>query len=171
MHGGPGHQRRKAAQGVKNGTPTLDLVELKDMSIQKLNQVAKDMGIAGAAERIHVAALVLAVLVLPEAAALELAREAHEQQHVAIRADAPDILIDLAQREKSHFIAGFKNADITGVPGVAGAIDDVAVADHDVVGAGARWRSRCGSCSRATSPMDSTATARPSTYCRTARTC
>ena len=46
---GPGHQRRKAAQGVKNGTPTLDLVELKDMSIQKLNQVAKDMGISGAA--------------------------------------------------------------------------------------------------------------------------
>jgi len=47
---GPGHHRRKgAAQGVKNGTPTLDLVELKDMSIQKLNQVAKDMGIAGAA--------------------------------------------------------------------------------------------------------------------------
>ncbi len=44
-------QRRKqqAAQSVKNGTPTLDLVELKDMSIQKLNQVAKDMGIAGAA--------------------------------------------------------------------------------------------------------------------------
>jgi transcription termination factor Rho len=47
--GGPGQQRRKQAQGVKNGTPTLDLVELKDMSIQKLNQVAKDMGIAGAA--------------------------------------------------------------------------------------------------------------------------
>jgi len=46
---GPGHQRRKALQGVKNGTPTLDLVELKDMSIQKLNQVAKDMGISGAA--------------------------------------------------------------------------------------------------------------------------
>jgi transcription termination factor Rho len=49
--GHPGHQRRKqqAAQAVKNGTPTLDLVELKDMSIQKLNQVAKEMGIAGAA--------------------------------------------------------------------------------------------------------------------------
>jgi transcription termination factor Rho len=46
-----GMHRRKpqGAQGVKNGTPTLDLVELKDMSIQKLNQVAKDMGIAGAA--------------------------------------------------------------------------------------------------------------------------
>ena len=49
--GHPGHQRRKqqAAAAVRNGTPTLDLVELKDMSIQKLNQVAKDMGIAGAA--------------------------------------------------------------------------------------------------------------------------
>jgi transcription termination factor Rho len=49
--GHPGQQRRKqqAAQAVKNGTPTLDLVELKDMSIQNLNQVAKEMGIAGAA--------------------------------------------------------------------------------------------------------------------------
>jgi transcription termination factor Rho len=47
--GGPGAQRRKQAQGVKNGTPTLDLVELKDMSIQKLNQVAQGMNIAGAA--------------------------------------------------------------------------------------------------------------------------
>ena len=48
LHGG---HRRKAvgAQGVKNGTPTLDLVELKDMSIQKLNQVALGMNIAGAA--------------------------------------------------------------------------------------------------------------------------
>jgi transcription termination factor Rho len=47
---GPGHHRRKPnIQGVKNGTPTLDLVELKDMSIQKLNQVAKDMNIGGAA--------------------------------------------------------------------------------------------------------------------------
>ena len=47
MH--PGQHRRKqvAAQGAKNGTPTLDLVELKDMSIQKLNQVAKEMNIAG----------------------------------------------------------------------------------------------------------------------------
>ncbi len=47
----PGQQRRKqqAAQAVKNGTPTLDLVELKDMSIQNLNLVAKEMGIAGAA--------------------------------------------------------------------------------------------------------------------------
>jgi transcription termination factor Rho len=47
MHGGPGMHRRKAAQGLKNGTPTLDLVELKDMSIQKLNDVAKGMNIAG----------------------------------------------------------------------------------------------------------------------------
>jgi len=45
-----GQQRRKqVAQGVKSGTPTLDLVELKDMSIQNLNHVAKEMGIAGAA--------------------------------------------------------------------------------------------------------------------------
>ncbi len=46
-----GMQRRKqqAAQSAKAGTPTLDLVELKDMSIQNLNNVAKDMGIAGAA--------------------------------------------------------------------------------------------------------------------------
>ena len=50
--GDPGQQRRKqaaAAGGGKNGSPTLDLVELKDMSIQKLNQIAKDMNIAGAA--------------------------------------------------------------------------------------------------------------------------
>jgi transcription termination factor Rho len=51
MEGHLGQQRRKAqtAQSVKNGTPTLDLVELKDMSIQKLNEVAKGMNIAGAA--------------------------------------------------------------------------------------------------------------------------
>jgi len=42
-------RRSKGAQNVKNGSPTLDLVELKDMSIQKLNQVAKDMGVQGAA--------------------------------------------------------------------------------------------------------------------------
>ena len=44
-------QRRKHTPGAmaKNGSPTLDLVELKDMSIQKLNQVAKDLGVAGAA--------------------------------------------------------------------------------------------------------------------------
>ena len=49
--GHPGQQRRKqqAAQSAKAGTPTLDLVELKDMSIQNLNQVAKEMNIAGAA--------------------------------------------------------------------------------------------------------------------------
>ena len=46
MHGGLGMHRRKAVQGLKNGTPTLDLVELKDMSIQKLNEVAKGMNIA-----------------------------------------------------------------------------------------------------------------------------
>ena len=46
-----GAQRRKqgSAQAAKSGTPTLDLVELKDMSIQKLNDVAKGMSIAGAA--------------------------------------------------------------------------------------------------------------------------
>jgi transcription termination factor Rho len=37
------------AQGGRNGTTTLDLVELKDMSIQSLNQIAKDLGVAGAA--------------------------------------------------------------------------------------------------------------------------
>ena len=42
-------RRSKGAQNVKNGSPTLDLVELKDMSIQRLNQVAKDMNIPGAA--------------------------------------------------------------------------------------------------------------------------
>ena len=47
MHGGPGMHRRKVDRGLKNGTPTLDLVELKDMSIQKLNEVAKGMNIAG----------------------------------------------------------------------------------------------------------------------------
>ncbi|MFN7933495.1 MAG: transcription termination factor Rho [Bryobacteraceae bacterium] len=34
---------------TKNGAPTLDLVELKDMSIQKLNQIAKDLGVLGVA--------------------------------------------------------------------------------------------------------------------------
>jgi transcription termination factor Rho len=47
--GSPSHvQRRKTAQ-AKNGSPTLDLVELKDMNIQKLGQVAKDLQVAGAA--------------------------------------------------------------------------------------------------------------------------
>jgi transcription termination factor Rho len=36
-------------QGQRNGTTTLDLVELKDMGIQDLNQIAKDLGVAGAA--------------------------------------------------------------------------------------------------------------------------
>jgi transcription termination factor Rho len=50
-HDNLGFQRRKQqqAQSAKAGTPTLDLVELKDMSIQNLNEVAKGMGIAGAA--------------------------------------------------------------------------------------------------------------------------
>ena len=40
--------RRRAAQGQqgRNGS-ALDLVELKDMSIQKLNQIAKDLGVQG----------------------------------------------------------------------------------------------------------------------------
>ena len=37
------------AQGGRNGTTTLDLVELKDMSIQALNQIAKDLSVPGAA--------------------------------------------------------------------------------------------------------------------------
>jgi transcription termination factor Rho len=41
-------KRHAQAQG-KNGTTTLDLVELKDMSILKLNQIAKDLGVAGVA--------------------------------------------------------------------------------------------------------------------------
>ncbi len=39
-------KRRQHAQG-KNGGAALDLVELKDMSIQKLNQIAKDLGVQG----------------------------------------------------------------------------------------------------------------------------
>jgi transcription termination factor Rho len=35
--------------GRGNGAATLDLVELKDMSIQRLNQIAKDLGVPGAA--------------------------------------------------------------------------------------------------------------------------
>jgi transcription termination factor Rho len=34
---------------TKNGVTTVDLGELKEMSIQKLNQIAKDLGVAGAA--------------------------------------------------------------------------------------------------------------------------
>ena len=53
----PGPQPRRGrhsigntgAQGQRNGTTTLDLVELKDMSIQALNQIAKDLGVPGAA--------------------------------------------------------------------------------------------------------------------------
>jgi transcription termination factor Rho len=36
-------------QSSRNGATTLDLVELKDMSIQALNQIAKDLGVPGAA--------------------------------------------------------------------------------------------------------------------------
>jgi transcription termination factor Rho len=36
-------------QNQRNGTTTLDLVELKDMSIQALNQIAKDLSVPGAA--------------------------------------------------------------------------------------------------------------------------
>ena len=54
---GPQHGQRRGrhsigntgAQGQRNGTTTLDLVELKDMSIQALNQIAKDLGVPGAA--------------------------------------------------------------------------------------------------------------------------
>jgi len=53
----PGPQPRRGrhsigntgAQGQRNGATTLDLVELKDMSIQALNQIAKDLGVPGAA--------------------------------------------------------------------------------------------------------------------------
>ena len=47
--GHPGQQRRKQQQNKPGAAPTLDLVELKDMSIQNLNQVAKDMGVLNAA--------------------------------------------------------------------------------------------------------------------------
>ncbi len=47
--GHPGQQRRKQQQAKPGAGPTLDLVELKDMSIQNLNQVAKDMGVLNAA--------------------------------------------------------------------------------------------------------------------------
>jgi transcription termination factor Rho len=57
QQGQQGYQQRRGrhsigntgAQGQKNGTTTLDLVELKDMSIQALNQIAKDLGVPGAA--------------------------------------------------------------------------------------------------------------------------
>src|SRR5579885_2968622 len=45
----PPPRRKSAGNTAKNGAPTLDLVELKDMSITRLNQVAKEMGVGGAA--------------------------------------------------------------------------------------------------------------------------
>ena len=47
-HGVPGARKRHPPQ-AKNGSPTLDLVELKEMSIQKLNQIGKDFNVTGAA--------------------------------------------------------------------------------------------------------------------------
>ncbi len=54
--GSQGFQRRgrhsignTGQQSGRNGTTTLDLVELKDMSILALNQIAKDLGVPGAA--------------------------------------------------------------------------------------------------------------------------
>jgi transcription termination factor Rho len=44
-----GRAEREQAAKDQTGPPTLDLVELKDMSIQSLNQIAKDLGVAGAA--------------------------------------------------------------------------------------------------------------------------
>jgi transcription termination factor Rho len=40
-------KRRAAGNQGKNNGSALDLVELKDMSIQKLNQIAKDLGVQG----------------------------------------------------------------------------------------------------------------------------
>ena len=49
-HEHPGQQqRRKQQQGKPGAGPTLDLVALKDMSIQNLNNVAKEMGVLNAA--------------------------------------------------------------------------------------------------------------------------
>jgi transcription termination factor Rho len=48
LAGGEGRPQDPKRQ-AKNGQSTLDLVELKDMSIVKLNQIAKDLGVAGAA--------------------------------------------------------------------------------------------------------------------------
>jgi len=47
----PGQRRRHggAAGQANQKNGTLDLVELKDMSIQKLNQIAKDLGVTGTA--------------------------------------------------------------------------------------------------------------------------
>jgi transcription termination factor Rho len=56
QQGQPPFQRRgrhsignTGQQSQRNGATTLDLVELKDMSIQALNQIAKDLGVQGAA--------------------------------------------------------------------------------------------------------------------------
>jgi transcription termination factor Rho len=46
---GPRPHGERPERPTKNGAPTLDLVELKDMSIQKLNQIAKDLGVPGVA--------------------------------------------------------------------------------------------------------------------------
>ncbi len=54
-HGFSGQRRGRHSLGntgnqtQRNGTTTLDLVELKDMSIQALNQIAKDLSVPGAA--------------------------------------------------------------------------------------------------------------------------
>jgi len=45
-HGGPAPQQQQQPKATE---PKLDLVELKEMSIQNLNQVARDMGVQGAA--------------------------------------------------------------------------------------------------------------------------
>ncbi len=47
--GAASRKRAATAANQKNGASTLDLVELKDMSIQNLNQVAKDLGVVGGA--------------------------------------------------------------------------------------------------------------------------
>jgi len=44
-----GKPPRRKSKGNRGNGSTLDLVELKDMSIQKLNQIAKDLSVAGAA--------------------------------------------------------------------------------------------------------------------------
>jgi transcription termination factor Rho len=43
------HSIGNTGQGGQRNSTTLDLVELKDMSIQALNQIAKDLGVQGAA--------------------------------------------------------------------------------------------------------------------------
>ena len=48
-HEHPGQQQRRKQQGKPGTGPTLDLVALKDMSIQNLNNVAKEMGVLNAA--------------------------------------------------------------------------------------------------------------------------